>query len=162
MRPAAPFSPELSFMYPMCERTRNIACRAWLRRPNIAASWPCPCSANGSPIGAITVLAPNPAMFSERQIAMLQTFADQAVIAIENVRLFKELQERLEQSRPRQAKPEGDQCSPTDAARAGRGREARPDCAKLRRTNLPCPRRPALGGGPVRKQVRDVVMGNGS
>jgi len=49
---------------------------------------------DGKPIGEITVAGAEPAMFSERQIAMLQTFADQAVIAIENTRLFNELESR--------------------------------------------------------------------
>jgi signal transduction histidine kinase len=52
---------------------------------------------DGSPIGAITVGGAEPRMFSESQIGLLQTFADQAVIAIENVRLFNELQSRTQE-----------------------------------------------------------------
>jgi signal transduction histidine kinase/putative methionine-R-sulfoxide reductase with GAF domain len=48
----------------------------------------------GSPIGAIVVIRDEPGLFSENHIELLETFADQAVIAVENVRLFKELQER--------------------------------------------------------------------
>ena len=47
---------------------------------------------DGVPLGAITVARAEIGLFSARQIALLQTFADQAVIAIENVRLFTELQ----------------------------------------------------------------------
>jgi GAF domain-containing protein/CheY-like chemotaxis protein len=49
---------------------------------------------DGDPIGAITVGRLQPGMFSDALIALLQTFADQAVIAIENVRLFESEQER--------------------------------------------------------------------
>ena len=50
----------------------------------------------GNPIGAIAVARAHAGSFPERQIVLLQAFADQAVIAIRNVRLFDEVQARTE------------------------------------------------------------------
>ena len=51
----------------------------------------------GQPIGAVSVHGASPGAFSNRQVDLLKTFADQAVIAIENVRLFDEIQEKSRQ-----------------------------------------------------------------
>jgi two-component system, NtrC family, sensor kinase len=51
---------------------------------------------DGEAIGAIAVTRAEPGPFTDEEIGLLQTFAGQAVIAIENVRLFKELEARTQ------------------------------------------------------------------
>src|SRR5262249_2504650 len=53
-----------------------------------------PLMREGEAIGTIQLRRVEASRFTDQQVALLQTFADQAVIAIENVRLFTELQEK--------------------------------------------------------------------
>ncbi len=52
---------------------------------------------DGLPIGSIAIVRAQTGLFPKSQVELLKTFADQAVIAIENVRLFNETKEALEQ-----------------------------------------------------------------
>jgi signal transduction histidine kinase len=52
---------------------------------------------DGEPIGVINVVRVEPRAFTDRQVALMKTFADQAVIAIENARLFLEIEDKSRQ-----------------------------------------------------------------
>src|SRR5688572_11738248 len=72
--------------------TRKVLSRAAAYRTFLGV----PILQNGLPIGAIGCGRHEMKPFTAPQIELVKTFADQAVIAIENVRLFKELQARTE------------------------------------------------------------------
>src|SRR5215471_843493 len=73
-----------------------LADREYSHQLALAGNWRAglavPMLRDGKAVGAISVARTQAVPFSERQIQLLTTFADQAVIAIENVRLFTELQ----------------------------------------------------------------------
>ena len=67
---------------------------ATARRTGVRTVLALPLLGEGIPIGLIFIRRTEVLPFSEKQIAFLKTFADQAMIAIENVRLFQEVQAR--------------------------------------------------------------------
>ena len=68
--------------------SKEVGVRALLAAPMLR---------EGGAIGCILLRKPEPGAFTSRQIELLETFAAQAVIAIENVRLFTEIQEKSHQ-----------------------------------------------------------------
>jgi signal transduction histidine kinase len=73
---------------------RAPAAREYHRQIGLRAVIAVPMVHEGRPIGVVSVSRAAPGPFADSQIGLLETFADQAVIAIENVRLFNELQAR--------------------------------------------------------------------
>src|SRR6267378_3821113 len=73
---------------------RWAAMRARARARGWRANLAVPMFQDGQPIGAITVTRVQPGPFAPQAIELLRTFADQAVIAIENARLFNDLRAR--------------------------------------------------------------------
>ena len=76
---------------------RRTIFQCWVSSAAFAPCWSVPLRQQGKLVGLLNARRTEVRPFTPAQIKLLETFADQAVIAIENVRLFQELKESLEQ-----------------------------------------------------------------
>ena len=77
--------------------TRRTISQCWVPSATARTFLAVPLRQQGELIGTLNARRTEVRPFTPAQIKLLETFADQAVIAIENVRLFQELKESLEQ-----------------------------------------------------------------
>ena len=70
---------------------------AWARALSMRSYVSVPMFRGGRAIGAIAIARREAGPFSDRQVSLLRIFADEAVIAIENVRLFREIADKSRQ-----------------------------------------------------------------
>ena len=86
-------------------------------RMGLGAQLNTPLLRRGQAIGVFALTRRDSRPFTDGEIALFETFADQAVIAIENARLFSELQEQLERQSATAEVLQAISRSPTDVQR---------------------------------------------